>query len=252
MRIDGSSIVVTGGASGLGLATARELALAGARVHAWDVHPGVHAAAAAFGAVGAVVDVTSEDSVLTAIARIRDGGEQLRGIVTCAGIGGGWRVAGRRGPHPLDRFRHVLEVNLVGTFNCVRLASQEFLAAAPTESGERGVVVMTSSIAAFEGQMGQAAYAASKGGVASLALTCARDLAEHAIRCVCIAPGLFATAMTAGLDDKVRAGVLQSVPFPQEFGDPAAFASLALEAIRNRMLNGCTLRLDAAARLPQR
>jgi NAD(P)-dependent dehydrogenase (short-subunit alcohol dehydrogenase family) len=146
----------------------------------------------------------------------------------------------------------VLEVNLVGTFNCVRLASQEFLAAAPTESGERGVVVMTSSIAAFEGQMGQAAYAASKGGVASLALTCARDLAEHAIRCVCIAPGLFATAMTAGLDDKVRAGVLQSVPFPQEFGDPAAFASLALEAIRNRMLNGCTLRLDAAARLPQR
>lgn len=252
MHIEGSSIVVTGGASGLGLATCRALARAGARVHAWDVHSAVHEAAAAFGGSGEVVDVTSEESVARALGRLREGGEQLRGLVACAGVGGGWRVAGRRGAHPLDRFRHVVEVNLVGTFNCVRLAAQEFLALPVTESGERGVVVMTSSIAAFEGQVGQAAYAASKGGVASLAITCARDLAEHAVRCVCIAPGLFETAMTAGLDDKVREGVLQSVPFPQEFGDPSAFASLVLEAVRNRMLNGCTLRLDAAARLPPR
>jgi NAD(P)-dependent dehydrogenase (short-subunit alcohol dehydrogenase family) len=243
--------VVTGGASGLGRATAEALAATGAKVALWDRDDAAPVAAAT-GGLALGVDVTSEAAVQDALARTREWGGAIRGLVTCAGIGGGWRVAGRKGPHPLDAFRRVLEVNLVGTFNCVRLVAQAMLDNAPDPGGERGAIVMVSSIAADEGQVGQAAYSASKGGIASLALTCARDLAEHGIRCLAIAPGVFETAMTAALSPPVRAGILRDVPFPARFGEPRDFASLALECLKNPMLNGCVLRLDAAARLPAR
>lgn len=246
-------LIVTGAASGLGRATAEAAHAAGWRVAVWDRDEAAGRAVAERLQGGFHrVDVTSEDEVAAALAAAIAWGGPPRGLVTCAGIGGGWRVAGRRGPHPLADFRRVLDVNLVGTFNCVRLVAQAMTAGTPDAEGARGAIVMVSSIAAFEGQIGQAAYAASKGGIASLALTCARDLAEHGVRCLAIAPGLFETAMTDTLSPEVRAGILRDVPFPKKFGDPASFGRLALEALNNPMLNGCVLRLDGAARLPAR
>jgi NAD(P)-dependent dehydrogenase (short-subunit alcohol dehydrogenase family) len=237
----------------LGRATAEAASRAGWRVAVWDRDAAAGAELAArLGGLWQQVDVTSEIEVGAALDSTTAWGGVPRALVTCAGIGGGWRVAGRRGPHPLDAFRRVLDVNLVGTFNCVRLVAQAMSASEPDADGARGAIVMVSSIAAYEGQIGQAAYAASKGGIASLAITCARDLAEHGVRCLAIAPGLFETAMTGALSADVRAGILRDVPFPRRFGDPAHFASLVLEALGNPMLNGCVLRLDAAARLPSR
>lgn len=246
-------LIVTGAASGLGRATAEAAAGQGWRVAVWDRDAAAGAALAdEVHGLFQPVDVTREEDVTSALTATAEWGGAPRGLVTCAGIGGGWRVAGKRGPHPLDEFRRVLDVNLIGTFNCVRLVAQAMTGNDPDADGSRGAIVMVSSIAAYEGQIGQAAYAASKGGIASLAITCARDLAEHGVRCLAIAPGLFETAMTAALAPEVRAGILRDVPFPRRFGEPAHFASLALEALRNPMLNGCVLRLDAAARLPAR
>jgi len=244
--------VVTGGGSGLGLATATALCKGGARVAIWDRDDASERAAALGSARFDRVDVTDEAAVAAALERCIEWGGAPRGLVSCAGIGGGWRVAGKNGPHPLDAFRRIIDVNLIGTFNVVRLVAQAMTKNEPTAGGERGAIVMVSSIAAYEGQIGQAAYAASKGGIVSLALTCARDLAGHGIRCMAIAPGLFRTALTSTLDPDIEAGILRSVPFPSRLGEPEHFASLALEMLRNPFLNGCVIRLDAAARMPAR
>lgn len=249
--------IVTGGGSGLGWATASALSAAGARVAVWDRDDAAGRVSQLADAHFERVDITDEAGVSAALKSAVDwAGGGPRGLVTCAGIISSGRVVGRNGPHPLDAFRRVIEVNLLGTFNCVRLVAQAMSANTPEEagprSGERGCIVMVSSIAAYEGQVGQAAYAASKGGVASLALTCARDLAGFGIRCSAIAPGLFRTSMVAGLDAEIEANILRSVPFPSRLGDPADFASLALEILRNPFLNGGVIRLDGAARMPAR
>jgi NAD(P)-dependent dehydrogenase (short-subunit alcohol dehydrogenase family) len=253
MQLENRLVIVTGGASGLGAAAARAAATSGARVEIWDVQREAGAAvASACGGRFAAVDVTDEQSIARALDAAEAWAGAPRALVHCAGIGGGWKLTGVRGPHPADAFRRVIDVNAFGSFNVARLVADRMRQANPVERGERGVLVLTASIAAFEGQVGQAAYAASKGAVASMTLVFARDLAEYGIRAVAIAPGLFATAMTDGLADPVRDSILASVPFPRVFGSPEDFASLALECCRNAMLNGTVLRLDAAARLPPR
>jgi NAD(P)-dependent dehydrogenase (short-subunit alcohol dehydrogenase family) len=249
MRIEGGIFLVTGSASGLGAAAVAMLLAEGARgVVAADLSvppdppPGV---------VPVPCDVTHSAQVAAAIARAAGLGT-LRGVVHCAGIGLGEKTLGREGPHDLDRFERVLRVNVTGTFNVARLAAQAMAAAEPDAEGERGVLVFTASIAAWDGQAGQAAYAASKGAVAAMTLPIARDLARSGIRCVTIAPGIFETPMMASMPAEVRASLAAQVPFPPRLGRPAEFASLAREALRNPMLNGEVIRLDGALRMAAR
>lgn len=248
MEIARRQALVTGGGSGLGLATATALAARGANVVVLDL-PSLSAEATtrAFGGTFIPGDVTSEADVGRAI----DAAGELRICVNCAGIGPSARIAGRNGPHPLELFRQVVDVNLVGTFNVLRLAAQA-MSELPDDQGERGVVVNTSSIAAFEGQVGQAAYAASKGGVAALTICAARDLASVRVRVCTIAPGSFDTPLLKGLPAQVRESLTQSIPHPARLGAPAEFAQLALAIIENPYLNGDTIRLDGAARLAAR
>jgi len=254
LQIDDTTVaLVTGGASGLGGATVRRLHADGAAVVIVDLEssPGAQVAAelgerARFVAA----DVRDEAQVQAAVDRAAALGV-LRIVVTCAGIGTAGRVLGRNGPHPLDAFAEVIAVNLVGTFNVLRLAAEAMRANDPL-GGDRGVIVMTASIAAFDGQIGQAAYAASKGGVVGLTLTSARDLADRQIRVVTVAPGTFGTPMLAGLPDDVRAALEAQVPHPSRLGDPVEYASLVRHIVDNPMLNGEVIRLDGALRMPPR
>ncbi len=245
MELTGVNALVAGGASGLGAATARELAAAGARVTVADLNEEQGAAVAAeVGGAFVRCDVTDEDSVQAAV----DAAGAPRVAVNCAGIGWAQRTASRRGVHPLDPFRRVIEVNLVGTFNVLRLAAQAMLALEPAGE-ERGVVVCTASIAAFDGQIGQIAYAASKGGVVGMTLPAARDLAREQVRVVTIAPGLFDTPLLAALPEPAREALGASVPHPARLGTPPEYARLVRAIVENPMLNGETIRLDGSLRM---
>jgi NAD(P)-dependent dehydrogenase (short-subunit alcohol dehydrogenase family) len=251
MELNGAAAIVTGAASGLGAATAEALVAAGARVVALDVKAeGLAALAGRCGAVPVVGDVASEADVAGAVATAAGLGP-LRLAVNCAGIAPAARVVGRRGPHDLALFERALRVNLVGTFNVLRLAAQRMQAEAATApDGERGVIVNTASIAAEDGQIGQCAYAAAKAGVIGLTLPAARELAQSGIRVVTIAPGLFDTPMFAGLPEAAQAALKALPLFPARLGTPAEFARMVLAICANPLLNGTTIRLDSALRLP--
>ena len=251
MDAAGAVALVTGGASGLGLATARALRDAGATVVIVDL-PGTGASVAAenSGLVFCAADVADPDQMDAAVAAAADLGP-LRIVVTCAGIATPGRTVGRGGPLPLDAFDRVLRVNLSGTFNTVRLAAAAMMATSPV-SDERGVIVTTASVAAFDGQVGQAAYSASKAGVAGMTLPLAREFAAHLIRVVTIAPGIFDTPMMAGLPEEARTSLGAQVPHPARLGHPGEFAALVLHIVANPMLNGETIRLDGGIRMAPR
>jgi NAD(P)-dependent dehydrogenase (short-subunit alcohol dehydrogenase family) len=253
VQLDGAVALVTGGASGLGLATATELTAAGASVVLLDLasSPGADAAASLGGdALFLPTDVTDEASVEDAVTRAAERGP-LRVAVNCAGIGTPGRVLGKNGPLPLESFARVVTVNLVGTFNVLRLAAAAMAQTDPVD-GERGVVVNTASAAAFDGQIGQAAYSASKGGVVGMTLPVARDLAGSLIRVMTIAPGLFDTPMLQGLPDPARQSLAAQVPMPSRLGDPREYAALVRHICENPMLNGEVIRLDGAIRMAPR
>ncbi|GAB6875491.1 3-hydroxyacyl-CoA dehydrogenase [Thermaerobacter litoralis] len=255
MEVKGATFLVTGGGSGLGAATAELLAEAGANVIIADVNPAAgEAVAGRLGGRGRFVptDVTDPGSVQQAVQAALEGFGGLHGAVNCAGVAIAEKVLGRDGPHDLDRFRRVIEVNLVGTFNVIRLAAAAMAQAEPNEEGERGVIVNTASVAAFDGQIGQPAYSASKGGVAAMTLPIARELARYGIRVVTIAPGIFDTPMMAGLPEPARKSLEQQVPFPSRLGRPREYAMLVRHIIENPMLNGETIRLDGALRMGPR
>jgi NAD(P)-dependent dehydrogenase (short-subunit alcohol dehydrogenase family) len=245
-----SVALVTGGASGLGLATAQALQADGLDVVILDLPRAAEAAAGHRDLTFAAADVRDPDEVAAAIDAATARGA-LRVVVNCAGIGIATRVLRKGEPHPLDEFQRVIDVNLVGTFNVLRLAARA-MAENPVEEGDRGVIINTASIAAYDGQIGQAAYAASKGGIVSLTLAAARDLAQVGIRCVTIAPGLFETPLFATLPQAARDALAASVPHPSRLGDPAEYAALATHITHNRMLNGEVIRLDGALRMAPR
>ena len=253
MQIAGSVAVITGGASGLGLATAKRLVASGAQVVLLDLPsaPGEQAVAElAPSAAFAPGDVTSEEDVARALDMAAARGP-VRIVVNCAGIGTAGRVIGRNGVLPLEDFTRTVMVNLVGTFNVLRLGAERILATEPVD-GERGVIVNTASVAAFDGQIGQAAYSASKGGVVGMTLPIARDLADKLIRVMTIAPGLFRTPMLAGLPQEAQDSLGAQVPHPSRLGDPAEYAALVEHIVTNPMLNGETIRLDGAIRMAPR
>ncbi len=253
MDINGSGALVAGGASGLGEATARQLAAAGANVVICDLNEERGGPLAAeLGGAFVRADVTDSDTVQAAVERAAAFAGGLRISVCCAGIGWAERVAGRRGAHGLGPFEGVIGVNLIGTFNVLRLAAAAMLANEPTSSGERGVCVNTASIAAFDGQIGQVAYSASKGGIVGMTLPAARDLATVGIRVCTIAPGTFDTPLLAGLPQESRDALGAAIPFPPRLGRPEEFAALAAHIVENQMLNGEVIRLDGALRMPPR
>lgn len=255
MQIRNHVFLVTGGASGLGAATARLLVAEGASVVLADLdHAAGEKIAAELGPAArfALTDVTSAADAQAAVDLALQSFGHLHGLVNCAGIAPSEKVVGRDGPHRLESFARTINVNLIGTFNMIRLAAAAIAKEAPGEDGERGVIVNTASIAAFDGQIGQAAYAASKGGVAALTLPIARELARHGIRVVAIAPGIFATPMMAAFPQEVQDALAKSVPFPQRLGRPAEFAALVRHILENVMLNGETIRLDGALRMAPR
>jgi NAD(P)-dependent dehydrogenase (short-subunit alcohol dehydrogenase family) len=254
MNIQGQAAIVTGGASGLGAQTARELAKRGAKVAVFDRNAeGAKAVAAEIGGVGVGCDITSSESVIAAlqVASVAHGPARI--LMNVAGIGTAKRLIAKDGtPMPLEDFRRVIEVNLIGTFNVTRLAVAEMVKLEPLTDGERGVVVNTASVAAFDGQVGQEAYAASKGGVVSLTLPLARDLAQFGVRVVTIAPGLFLTPLMAELPLPVQESLAASIPFPKRLGKPEEFAHLAATIVENLALNGEVIRLDGALRMAPR
>jgi NAD(P)-dependent dehydrogenase (short-subunit alcohol dehydrogenase family) len=255
MQIAGNSALVTGGASGLGGATARRLAEAGAAVVIADLNKEAGTALATeLGEKAQFVEtnVTSEESMRQAVevAASQPGG--LRILVNCAGIGVAERVLGKQGPHPLDLFNKVIQVNLIGVFNALRLGAAAMSQNEPNEEGERGVIISTASVAAFEGQIGQIAYSASKGGIVGMVLPAARELARYGIRVMAIAPGIFDTPLLAGLPEPARVSLGQQVPFPPRLGRPEEFAALVQDIAENVMLNGDTIRLDGGIRMSPR
>lgn len=253
MEVEGIAAIVTGGASGLGAATARALAARGARVTVIDRDgDGAVAVANGIGGLGIGCDVADARAVADALEEARRMHGPCGIAVSCAGIAPARRIVGRDGPMPLDDFRRVVEVNLVGTFNVMRLAAAEMAGREPNEDGERGVVVNTTSVAAFEGQIGQSAYAASKGGVAALTLPAAREFASLGIRVLAIAPGLFATPMLLDMPQEVQDSLAATLPFPRRFGKPEEFAALVLHMVGNPVLNGEVVRLDSALRMQPR
>ncbi|MCS6840152.1 MAG: SDR family NAD(P)-dependent oxidoreductase [Roseiflexus sp.] len=254
MHIAGNGALITGGASGLGAGVARHLAALGATVTIVDVNreAGV-ALAAELGERARFVaaDVTDAEQMQAAVGAAASDGN-LRMLVCCAGIATAERTLGKEGPLPLDRFTRVIAVNLIGTFNAIRLAAAVMAGNTPNDDGERGVIVCTASIAAFEGQIGQAAYSASKAGVVGMILPLARELARHGIRVIGIAPGTFDTPMLAGLPEAAITALAQQVPFPPRLGRPSEFAALVQHIVENPMLNGTTIRLDGALRMGPR
>jgi 3-hydroxyacyl-CoA dehydrogenase / 3-hydroxy-2-methylbutyryl-CoA dehydrogenase len=255
MRIEGNGALVAGGASGLGAATARRLHAGGAHVVIADINEDAgRALASKLGQRATFVptNVTDEVAVHAAVRAAASQPVTLRIAVCCAGIGWAARVAGRRGAHPLQPFETVIRVNLIGTFNVLRLAAAAMIETEPTESGERGVCVNTASIAAFDGQIGQTAYSASKGAIAGMTLPAARDLASVGIRVCTVAPGTFDTPLLAGLSAETREALGQAVPFPSRLGRPEEFGALVAHIVENEMLNGEVIRLDGALRMPPR
>jgi 3-hydroxyacyl-CoA dehydrogenase/3-hydroxy-2-methylbutyryl-CoA dehydrogenase len=255
VKIEGASALVAGGASGLGAATVRSLHASGARVVIADMNAEKgQALAAELGerAQFAEANVMEPDQVEAAVDAAAGGEGGLRISVCCAGIGWAQRTAGKQGPHDLEIFHNVIKVNLIGTFNVLRLTAAKMVDSEPDEGGERGVCVNTASIAAFDGQIGQVAYSASKGGIVGMTLPAARDLASRGVRVVTIAPGTFDTPLLAALPEGARAELGNQIPFPSRLGDPKEFAALALHIVENPMLNGETIRLDGALRMPPR
>ncbi|HZK89416.1 MAG TPA: SDR family NAD(P)-dependent oxidoreductase [Stellaceae bacterium] len=254
MEIAGHAALISGGASGLGWATAAALAAAGAKVALLDVNgAAAEAAATELGGISLACDVTSAEATERAVAAARERHGPARIVVNCAGIGRAARIVERDGkPVPLEQFKQIVEVNLIGSFNLLRLAAADMAGLDPLEDGERGVILLTASVAAYDGQIGQAAYSASKGGIVALTLPAARELARYGVRVVAIAPGVFATPMLAGLPQPAQDSLAAGVPFPQRLGRPDEYAALALHICRNTMLNGEVIRLDGALRMPPR
>jgi NAD(P)-dependent dehydrogenase (short-subunit alcohol dehydrogenase family) len=258
MELKNKGVLVTGGASGLGAACVRLLAEGGAKIVIADLNSeGGESLAADLRAKGttaffAQTNVTSEESVQAAVRTAVEKCGGLHILINCAGIGIAEKVSSKTGPHSLDSFQKVIAVNLVGTFNAIRLAVAAMAENEPTAGGERGVIINTASVAAFDGQIGQAAYSASKGGIVSMTLPIAREVARQGIRLMTIAPGLFDTPLLAGLPEPARISLGQQVPFPPRLGNPAEYAALARHIIENEMLNGETIRLDGAIRMQAR
>ncbi|HUB96923.1 MAG TPA: SDR family NAD(P)-dependent oxidoreductase [Stellaceae bacterium] len=253
MRIAGQAALVTGGASGLGAATARALAKGGAKVALLDLNEALaRAVAAELGGIAVACDVSDAASAEAAVAAARDAHGAARILVNCAGIGVAQRIVGRDGPMKLADFKRVVDVNLIGTFNLMRLAAADMMALAALEDGERGVIVSTASVAAYEGQIGQAAYSASKGGIVALTLPAAREFARAGIRVNTVAPGLFETPLLAALPKEAQDSLGASIPFPPRLGRPEEYAALVLAILANPMLNGETIRLDGALRMAPR
>jgi NAD(P)-dependent dehydrogenase (short-subunit alcohol dehydrogenase family) len=253
MDPSGQVAIVTGGGSGLGEATARALAAKGARVAVFDVNlDRAKKVAADTGGIAVRCDVSSAEGGERAVAEAAERLSLPRILVNCAGIVAAMKTLGKDGPHPLDLYRKVIEVNLIGTFNMIRLVSNMTQKLDPLAGGERGVIVNTASVAAFDGQVGQAAYSSSKGGIVGMTLPVARDLSRSGIRVCTIAPGIFKTPMMASLPEEAQTSLGQQVPFPSRLGEPAEYAALALHIIENQMLNGETIRLDGAIRMAPR
>ncbi|MEX3933775.1 3-hydroxyacyl-CoA dehydrogenase [Paraburkholderia phymatum] len=255
MNIPNSVFVITGGASGLGAAVARTVVAKGGKVMLLDVREEPLAAFAnelGANAAFAVVDVTNDVQCHAAIAATSSTLGRIDALVNCAGIELGARVVGREGPHDLEKFSRTIAVNLIGSFNMIRLAADAMSKQKPLEGGERGVIINTASIAAFDGQIGQAAYAASKSGIVGMTLPIARELARFGIRVMTIAPGIFKTPMVSGMSAEVQASLASNVPFPPRFGEPEEFASLVCHVLENMMLNGEVIRLDGAVRMAAR
>jgi NAD(P)-dependent dehydrogenase (short-subunit alcohol dehydrogenase family) len=251
MNVNGHAAIVTGGASGMGAETARALAAAGARVTVMDVNKdALSGVAKGIGGLAVECDVTSAGSAEAAVAEAKAVHGTARVLVNCAGIATAKRIVGRDGPMPLEDFTRVINVNLVGSFNLMRLVAADLYAEEPLDDiGERGVIVNTASVAAFEGQIGQAAYSASKGGIVALTIQAARDLSGKGIRVMTIAPGFIATPMLLGMPREVQDSLAQQTPFPKRFGRPDEYSSLVMHIIGNQMLNGDVIRLDGAARM---
>lgn len=253
MDVSGSSVLVTGAASGLGAATAQRFAAAGAQVFGLDLQPSIDKATPTGGVTLLPADVTNEVEVKAAIDTISDGGAPLRAAVNCAGVGWAARILGKDGPHDLSLFQKIININLVGTFNVMRLAAAQMATESTVDGdGQRGVVINTASVAAFEGQIGQIAYAASKGGVHAMTISAARDLARVGVRVCTIAPGTIKTPMLAGVTPKFQQTLAEAIPFPQRLGEPEEYAQLAEFIVAHNYLNGETIRMDGAIRMAPR
>jgi NAD(P)-dependent dehydrogenase (short-subunit alcohol dehydrogenase family) len=253
MDIKGHAAVVTGGASGLGAATASELARAGAKVTVIDVNlDGARMLADKIGGHAVACDVTDANQSSAALKQARERHGAARILISCAGVGPAKRIVGRDGPMPLSDFERVININLVGSFNMMRLIAADMQSLTPLADGERGIIIMAASVAAFEGQIGQAAYSASKGGVAALTLPAAREFAQFGIRVATIAPGIFETPMLMALPEEAQRSLAAAVPFPKLLGRPDQFAALARHIIENTYINGEVIRLDGALRLAPR
>ncbi len=252
MQLANTAAIVTGGASGLGAATAAALTKQGAKVFAFDLPASIENAPDVDGVEYVAVDVTDEEEVRAGVARAAGDDVPLRTAVNCAGVGPSMRVLGKKGVHDLAFYAKVVQVNLVGTFNVLALASEAIAATEPLADSQRGVIVNTASIAAYDGQVGQAAYSSSKGGIVGLTLPAARDLAQYGIRVLTIAPGIVETPMLATVSEEFRAGLAAGVPFPQRLGRPEEYAQLALSLIDHDYLNGEVIRMDGALRMAPR
>lgn len=250
MKIEGTSALVTGGGSGLGEATARLLAARGAIVHVFDLSgEAANRVAGEIGGVAIAGDVTSEADASAALEKANGAGDGLRILVNCAGIGTAGRILGREGPMPLANFERVIRVNLIGTFNMMRLAAERMAALDERDDKARGVIVNTASVAAFEGQIGQAAYAASKGGIVSMALPAAREFSRFGIRVNTVAPGIFLTPLLHSLPEEAQESLAAAIPYPARLGDPAEFADAVRFVIENQYVNGEVIRLDGGIRM---
>ena len=252
MQLKDVPVLITGGGSGLGAATARAMAAKGAKVSVLDVRKeNAEAVAGEIKGVALGADVTNEEQVKAAIAKAEAAHGITRVLVNCAGVGNAIRTVGKTGAFPLDQFTRVININLIGTFNVIRLVAERLVTAEPVGE-ERGVIINTASVAAYDGQIGQAAYSASKGGVVGMTLPVARDLASMLIRVNTIAPGLFLTPLLKGLPEEAQKSLAQQVPHPARLGDPSEYAGLAVHIVENPMLNGETIRLDGAIRMAPR
>jgi NAD(P)-dependent dehydrogenase (short-subunit alcohol dehydrogenase family) len=250
MNVNGHAALVTGGGSGLGAATARALAKAGAKVAVLDVNlDGAKKVAGEIGGIAIACDVADAASTESAVAEARGKHGKARVLINCAGVGPAARIFGKDGPMKLAEFARVININLIGSFNAMRLAGADMQTLDPLADGERGVIISTASVAAYEGQIGQAAYSASKGGIAALTLPAARELARFGIRVMTIAPGIFATPMLLGMPQNVQDSLAASIPYPSRLGTPEEYAKLVLHILDNVMLNGEVIRLDGAIRM---
>lgn len=252
MKLDNTSAIVTGGASGLGAATAAALAEQGAKVFAFDVRSSIEVAPRLDGVEYLAVDVTDEHQVRVGVAEAASTGAPLRTVINCAGIGPSMRIVGKKGIHDLGFYAKVVQINLIGSFTVVALAAEQIAKTDELEDSQRGVIINTASIAAYDGQVGQAAYASSKGGIVALTLPAARDLAQYGIRVNTIAPGIVETPMLATVSEEFRAGLAAGVPFPSRLGRPAEYAQLALAIIDHDYLNGEVIRMDGGLRMAPR